>query len=1057
MDFQQSLEAQAKEDAKIASGESTYPIGQEIPMKMGDDGKVFMVPSDQVKNAISQGYRTATPNEVSLYDNVKSEGNLGGLEVAAKNIVNMYTAGVSGAIERNTNSEEENLLNREREKQNPFADAVGLGLGVASTFATGPVSMLVKGGEKLATGLGIGTIARALPEGNATGRIAESMATNGLGNVLKSSVPRIAKKSLESGARGAVIGTAIAAPAASIDAMFGNTKEAGEQFLIGAGLGFAGDLLIGGAIEGIKTIPEISQVIRKSTNNLISKIYGVGSKETESILSGSIDEAGNEIAASMKERHIQDVNRMAATMNDIGQPVENLPAEAVIQSPTGKANAQKIAKNQIKFGENKTIIEQAKDIEDAAGNKVKGVINEKIGQTGIEPSELSGMSAEQIAVEAANGIKKKLNLEIDPITNEWNKIDETIANVKTPNSAESREDELRLLLRESSPIYGDKYKGTIQLAKLGRTEQLKAIRSLGYDVLDGEIVRIGEGALSKVEREIAIQKQKAISSILKKEEGELVPSSKRKQLASALESVQTGAGLKKLEFSIRNERGAAWRSGDRNLYDLYDNALDAVHDLKESMFKVVGGEGSGKYLEELNKKYSEFMDKYSDAIKFAYNKRPKSASHMKEIINDPSNDKRLLNLFDSRESEFYKNKVLTKVFDREVNLSAAYKIQKMVDKHTDGENFNVRGFISDVKKLSDNQKEQMFGVKGKSLVENLEHLFSHMKTSTKAQANDASGSLVSALLGRHTVAGGLAGAVVGHGIAGAIVGGALRTGANIFKVAKLNAEKNAILESALGVEKQYQVKNATKAVMKVEKMHDKVDKWAKETFQSNKNFSLSRLSLLANEDQSKKMSLEEEYKKNIEAAKKIVANKDDVIKTASEHSNAFSPMSAAYLEYLNSANQALQALDGAVIGHGIKKKDSFFVLPDIKPSKNQMIQFNNQMKSFKNPFKIVEDLSSGIINQETMKIASIVFPATTERIKKTISDNLFSSEKIKISFQDRLKLGLFLGTDLDGSMEHLSIYNQQAQNSHNQELNQQVKQLKLSGNIRSPAQSIGEV
>jgi len=143
--------------------------------------------------------------------------------------------------------------------------------------------------------------------------------------------------------------------------------------------------------------------------------------------------------------------------------------------------------------------------------------------------------------------------------------------------------------------------------------------------------------------------------------------------------------------------------------------------------------------------------------------------------------------------------------------------------------------------------------------------------------------------------------------------------------------------------------------------------------------------------------------------------------------------------------------------HQIKpRKNQFLKVPEIKPSKNQMIQFNNQMKAFKNPFKIVEDLSKGVVSSESLKIASIVYPATTERIKKTISDQLFNSKDLVMSYQDRLKLSMFLGTDIDGSMQHIAIYNQSAQNTHNQELNQNVKQLKLSGSLQSPAQSIGE-
>jgi hypothetical protein len=51
---------------------------------------------------------------------------------------------------------------------------------------------------------------------------------------------------------------------------------------------------------------------------------------------------------------------------------------------------------------------------------------------------------------------------------------------------------------------------------------------------------------------------------------------------------------------------------------------------------------------------------------------------------------------------------------------------------------------------------------------------------------------------------------------------------------------------------------------------------------------------------------------------------------------------------------------------------------------------------------------------------------------------------------------MFLGTDLDGSIQHIAIFNENAMATHEQELNQAVKQVKLSGDMTSPANQIGE-
>jgi len=382
---------------------------------------------------------------------------------------------------------------------------------------------------------------------------------------------------------------------------------------------------------------------------------------------------------------------------------------------------------------------------------------------------------------------------------------------------------------------------------------------------------------------------------------------------------------------------------------------------------------------------------------------------------------------------------LEKHFAREDVRGAMARVQEIIRKHGPNGEFDVVAAVKQISSLPKELQMQMFGVSRGKLISNFNHLFNHMKIESRGRA----GKTISELMTSHM---GMTGLVreLGVGVK------------NIFDIARIQSEKEAYIRAATSTEREFQVKNAALAISKTNKIFESFAKSLDKAF-DDKKINLSGLSLtgmmVANYED-KKSELEK-FDKNMELLKKMSSSKDFIVKQVAEKTPMFNAIPSVHLEYMNALNNLIDKMGDISASSPSKKMGKFIKMP-FNHSINDMIKLNNKMKVIKNPYIIVDDLSKGMVSLEHMKIAEAVYPATVQKIKAEITKKLINTEDKEMSYKDRIALSLFLGNDIDGSMQYVGIFNQSAELSHNEELNQQTKQLKLGVNKRSPAQQIGE-
>ena len=279
--------------------------------------------------------------------------------------------------------------------------------------------------------------------------------------------------------------------------------------------------------------------------------------------------------------------------------------------------------------------------------------------------------------------------------------------------------------------------------------------------------------------------------------------------------------------------------------------------------------------------------------------------------------------------------------------------------------------------------------------------------------------------------------------------------ANAVVLARLQSEKESILRAAMNVEGEYQLKNAAKAVKKSQEALDTIKKWAS-TIATEGKFNSSKLSLAGIVDHDyKNEGVKEEYEKNLKLLQRISGSGDTIINDVANRTNSFKQMPNVYSEYTNVVANLIKEVEAMGIEFPPIKKNKMVKMPDIFPSRNEMIKLNSKIRAIKSPYTLVEDLSKGIFNPSNAKIVESIYPATTQKIKQIITEKIMNSENASIGYQERLKLSSFLGINLDESLNHIAIFAENSQVAHNQELNQEIRDIKLNTSLQSPAQSIG--
>ena len=996
--FDDELKINADAMNKIASGEKVLPSDYVAQMRLSGANEIYNVPADQVKDHITRGYHIVTPTEIKFYDQAKEAGTLGKVALGAFNTADQFfTGGLAGyAIKKGLPEEQAGVIEQIGEQS--VVPTLGTIVGLGGSLVGGPVKAAVESAEKISE-KAISSIAKGAgaAEKSIATKAAENGATSVIGNIA-SKAGDVAKVTANKAAKGVMTGTILGAPFAGIDLAFGDTQQAGESLLISAGIGGALEGIIGGGIQGVKSISGISDSISESTKKLIKSTYGIGKNDAEKIIDGSLDNYALDIRQKAEQEAKANLQRRLQTLEGLGISPYELPAEAVFQKGAKQAEAAKIEKIAMPFQEESALTEQRRNIIETAEQKAM----EEVGKVtkGIE-----SYPENEVDNIVSNKIFTKMNDEAQPFIQKY----QTMQNLINPLDLSAKETGL--------------------LSKENRLFNIK------------------NSVISDISREIPAESS-AVKTL-------------RNEVKRRLEEATDGQTWNQLMNDFRSERKNLFKSLSEDPAkeakgNFYSKVIDSMENANGKMIEAIGGSDAYSTYKQANKEYGSFMKKYGEAFKMMTGKKATGVSSMLDSLDrEEISEKLVKKLFDPKK-DLYKNKTLQNLFPEEFKIASASKIKDVMLRHTKEGVLNVRGMLNEIDaKWTNPMKEMIFGESGKKLISDLNHLFGGIKNVNSSIAHSIGGDLINASTG----AGGLLGGVLG-GASGAAIGAAAVKGVksvkNIIKIMKLNSEKEAIIKAALDAEAEQQTANAAKAVMKINQAHKEVSSWAKNIFSGGK-IKLEPIYITAVQKHKESQSVEDEYKKNIEIAQKASANSDFQKQQIFDKANSFKAIPGVHLNYSQSASNAIDVVKELSNGYFPAKKNSFFKVPDIKPSKNQMIQFNTQMRALKNPFKIVEDLSNGIVNQEAIKIASAVYPSTVNRIKQTVLSELMKSENLEASYQDRLKLSHFLGVDLDGSMTNLAIFSQNSEQSNNQELQQVQKQLKMSVDMKSPTQDIGEL
>lgn len=195
---------------------------------INESGAIFSLPSEQLDAALSQGFREATPEQITHYDKVKaSGGTLGQGQAFFGSAANGLTLGAFNPLLEKFSPERAAQLKIAQEA-NPGASTAGDVFGFAGT-AVNPIVGLA---AKPAAALGK-TVAGATP------------------GVLRT----IAGKTIE----GAALGTELGAPKAAAEAVTGDYEEAAETLLASGKYGGAFGFLLGaGQVAAQKAAPVLS-------------------------------------------------------------------------------------------------------------------------------------------------------------------------------------------------------------------------------------------------------------------------------------------------------------------------------------------------------------------------------------------------------------------------------------------------------------------------------------------------------------------------------------------------------------------------------------------------------------------------------------------------------------------------------------------------------------------------------------------------------------------------------------------------------------------------------
>lgn len=244
---------------------------------INEDGAIFSLPSEQLEAALSQGYRQATPDQITHYDKVKEAGGtLGQGQAFFGTAANGLTLGAFDPLLKHFSPERAAQLKIAQEA-NPGSTVAGDVLGFAGTAVNPALALAAKPA---------GMLGKAVA-GEAPGALRT-----------------IAAKTIE----GTTLGTTLGAPKAAAEAVTGNFEEAAETLLASGKYGGAFGFLLGGTqVAAQKAAPAFSAAseyigdrVKEGLQNQQVKALGAIQSDVAKLTPDKIDR----IVAKAEERGI---------------------------------------------------------------------------------------------------------------------------------------------------------------------------------------------------------------------------------------------------------------------------------------------------------------------------------------------------------------------------------------------------------------------------------------------------------------------------------------------------------------------------------------------------------------------------------------------------------------------------------------------------------------------------------------------------------------------------------------------------------------------------------
>lgn len=409
-------------EESILSGEYAFPTGKIINV-IGPDGDSYSAPSEQIKEALENGYRLEAPNEIAKREFRKQyKGLKGDVVVAVGQFADEFLGGLPevafDSLSKKDDFDKKEVLKQDHELANL---AGGVGGFLASSLWGGPLAKLFSTGTKAGA--------------QASKAVAKSLAARGISQNSAKLGAQVIAKTAENTAKLGVEGLVASAPLAITETALGDPEAGAETLLMGGGLG------IGlGIISGPTSV--LFSKANKAAKEAIDKKFGEFEKKAADATnpgSGSIvDDVAAQTQAdeSLLEKIFNGVSKKKQNADEIVAATQRLGGNVL----EGQIAADKVIQDlDSALSKKATVVgfkraRQYQDLFDKASQAIKNVFN--VGDdeltrysVGIEAKESIVNSAKQ-AIDAEGAVFNNLRMDYADIALDKKPMKMVLQNIK---------------------------------------------------------------------------------------------------------------------------------------------------------------------------------------------------------------------------------------------------------------------------------------------------------------------------------------------------------------------------------------------------------------------------------------------------------------------------------------------------------------------------------------------------------------------------------------------------------------------------------------------------